>query len=209
MITYFIQAQDLKYYERMLKMGGKTFAEVIKAGEMIEDDLKTGRITSYTSSQFGNRAYQTGDTSYNRQPPPCYPNSQYYVCNNQATFRSPRPMQNPRNNTPHPIFEKKPPRVFTVLCETRTQLFERLKEARILHPVESKIVNISAEWYDPNKWCAYHSGVIRHDSEKCITLKHKIQDLIDNEVVKLAHPPPNVNTNPLPKHTSCEEESSF
>ncbi|KAG5616428.1 hypothetical protein H5410_016252 [Solanum commersonii] len=95
MITYFIQAQDSEYYERMVTMGGKTFAEVIKAGEMIEDGLKTGRITSYTSSQFANRAYQIGSfgkkkekevmmlttrgaTSYNRQPPPGYPNSQYY-----------------------------------------------------------------------------------------------------------------------------------
>ncbi|KAH0750701.1 hypothetical protein KY290_029933 [Solanum tuberosum] len=59
MITYFIQAQDSEYYERMVTMGGKTFVEVIKAGEMIEDGLKTGRIASYTSSQFANRAYQT------------------------------------------------------------------------------------------------------------------------------------------------------
>ncbi|KAK6786611.1 hypothetical protein RDI58_015136 [Solanum bulbocastanum] len=91
MIAYFIQAQDSEYYERMVTMGGKTFAEVIKDGEMIEDDLKTGRITSYTSSQFANNAYQTGSfgngkkkekevmmlttrgaTSYNRQPPPGY-----------------------------------------------------------------------------------------------------------------------------------------
>ncbi|WMV26847.1 hypothetical protein MTR67_020232 [Solanum verrucosum] len=60
MITYFIQAQDSEYYKRMVTIGGKTFAEVIKAGEMIEDGLKTGRIASYTSYQFGNRTYQTG-----------------------------------------------------------------------------------------------------------------------------------------------------
>ncbi|XP_015081253.1 uncharacterized protein LOC107024815 [Solanum pennellii] len=60
MITYFIQAQESEYYERMVTMGGKTFAEVIKAGEMIEDGLKTGRIRSYASSQFANRTYQTG-----------------------------------------------------------------------------------------------------------------------------------------------------
>lgn len=54
MITYFIQAQDLKYYERMVIMGGKTFAEVIKAEEMIEDGLKTGRITSLTALQSSN-----------------------------------------------------------------------------------------------------------------------------------------------------------
>ena len=41
-------------------MGGKTFAEVIKAGEVIEESLKTGRIMSYASSQFANKTYQTG-----------------------------------------------------------------------------------------------------------------------------------------------------
>ncbi|KAK6794258.1 hypothetical protein RDI58_007711 [Solanum bulbocastanum] len=109
-------------------------------------------------------------------------------------------MQIPRNNAPRLNFEKKPPRVFTPLCETRTQLFERLKDVGILHPVEAKTLNTSVEWYDPNKRCAYHSGVIGHDTEKCITLKPKIQYLINNEVVKLAHAPENVNTNPLPKH---------
>ena len=86
------------------------------------------------------------------------------------------------------------------MSEIRSQLFERLKEAGILHLVEAKTVNISAEWYDPSKRCAYHSEVVGHDTEKCITLKHKIQDLIDNEVINLAQAPPNVNTNPLPKH---------
>ena len=141
-----------------------------------------------------------GAASYNHQPPPGYPNSKYYVCNNQATFRSPRPMQNTRNNAPHPNFEKKLARVFTQFSETRSQLFERLKQAGIFHPVEAKTVNTSAEWYDPSKRCAYHSGVVGHDTEKCITLQHKIQDLIDNEVVIVAQAPSNVNTNPLPKH---------
>ena len=58
MITYFTQAQKLEYYERKVTIGGKKFAEVIKVGEMIEDGLKTGRIMSYTSSQFANRGYK-------------------------------------------------------------------------------------------------------------------------------------------------------
>ena len=43
-----------------MTMGGKTFSEVIKAGEMIEDGLKTDIITSYTLSQFANSGYQAG-----------------------------------------------------------------------------------------------------------------------------------------------------
>ena len=201
----------------MVTMGGKTFAEVIKAGEMIEDGLKTGRIRSYTSSQFANRTYQTGsfgkkkdkevimittrgDASYNLQPPPGYPNSQYYVCNNQTTFRSPRQCKILKTINLVLILRKKPPRIFTPLCETRTQLFERLKEACTLHTGEAKTVNTSAEWYDPNKCCAYHSGVVGHDTDNCINLKYKIQKLINNEVIKLAQALLNVNRNPLPKH---------
>ena len=108
-------------------------------------------------------------------------------------------MKNTRKNAPRPNFEKKPPRVFTQLCETRTRLFERLKEEGILHQVEGKTVNTSGEQYDPSN-CAYYSGFVGHDTERCITLKHKIQDFIDDEVVKLAQYPTNVNTNTLPKH---------
>ncbi|KAG5605466.1 hypothetical protein H5410_026958 [Solanum commersonii] len=113
------------------------------------------KAQEFQCQNFAKRGYQTdsfgkknekevmmltnrGATSYNRQPPPGYPNSQYYACNNQVTFRSPRPMQNPRNNAPYPNFKKKPPRVFNALCETRTQLFERLNEAGTLYPVEAK-----------------------------------------------------------------------
>ncbi|KAK4730951.1 hypothetical protein R3W88_023939 [Solanum pinnatisectum] len=118
-----------------------------------------------------------GATSYNCQPPPGYPDSRYYVCNNQAIFRSPRPMQNHQNNAPHPNFEKKPPESSLHYCEYFS---------RVVLP--------------KNKRCAYHSGVVRYDIEKCITLKHKIQGLIDNEVIKLAQAPRNMNTIPLPKH---------
>lgn len=104
-------------------------------------------------------------------------------------------MQNPRNNAPRPNFEKKPLRVFTQLCETQTQLFERLKEACTLHTGEAKTVNTSSEWYDPNMCCAYHSGVVGHDTERCTTLKHKIQDQIDNKVVKVVQALPT-----LPEH---------
>ncbi|XP_019253961.1 PREDICTED: uncharacterized protein LOC109232660 [Nicotiana attenuata] len=59
-ITYFIRAQELEYYERMVVMGGKTFAEVIKAGEMIENGIKTGRITSLAALHATSKAIQTG-----------------------------------------------------------------------------------------------------------------------------------------------------
>ncbi|KAG5584841.1 hypothetical protein H5410_045275 [Solanum commersonii] len=64
---YKIPNSNLEYNERMVTMGGKTFVEVIKAGEIIGDDLKTGRITSFTSSHFDNRTYQTGSLEFERR----------------------------------------------------------------------------------------------------------------------------------------------
>ena len=44
------------------------------------------------------------------------------------------------------------------------------------------------------------SNSVGHDTEDCINLKHKIQDLIDQEVVSLQPAAPNININPLPNH---------
>ncbi|XP_059295554.1 uncharacterized protein LOC132048890 [Lycium ferocissimum] len=91
MVTFFIQILEPEYYERLVTMGGKAFAEVIKAGDMIEDGIKTGRITSLAALQSTSKAIQTGalgngkkkekeattvmalrNTTYHHQQPPRY-----------------------------------------------------------------------------------------------------------------------------------------
>ncbi|RVW25048.1 Transposon Tf2-2 polyprotein [Vitis vinifera] len=47
--------------------------------------------------------------------------------------------------------------------------------------------------------CAYHQGP-GHDTDRCSSLKHAIQDLIDQGLVNLGQP--SVTTNPLPAHTT-------
>ena len=63
-----------------------------------------------------------------------------------------------------------------------------------------KLVDTSSKFYRPDQRCAYHSNSVGHDTEDCINLKHKIQDLIDQNVVSLQTVAPNVNSNPLPNH---------
>ena len=63
-----------------------------------------------------------------------------------------------------------------------------------------KPVDVNSRFYKPEQRCAYHSNGVGHDTEDYINLKHKIQDLIDREVVSLQPAAPNVNTNPLPNH---------
>ena len=47
--------------------------------------------------------------------------------------------------------------------------------------------------------CAYHQG-LGHETDRCIALRHAIQDLIDQGSVHLGQS--SVTTNPLPTHTT-------
>ncbi|XP_070050502.1 uncharacterized protein [Nicotiana tomentosiformis] len=58
----------------------------------------------------------------------------------------------------------------------------------------------SSQWVNPNKTCAYHSGMKGHTIDECHTLKDKIQTLIDTKVIKAKEAAPNVRNNPLPDH---------
>ena len=64
----------------------------------------------------------------------------------------------------------------------------------------SKPVDVNSKFYKADKRCAYHSTNIGNNTEDCINLKNKIQDLIDQEIVSLQPAVPNFNTNPLPNN---------
>ncbi|XP_070048473.1 uncharacterized protein [Nicotiana tomentosiformis] len=55
-------------------------------------------------------------------------------------------------------------------------------------------------WINPNKICAYHSGMKGHTIDECRTLKDRIQTLIDNKVIQAEEVAPNICNNPLPYH---------
>ena len=47
--------------------------------------------------------------------------------------------------------------------------------------------------------CAYHQG-LRHTIDQCITLRHAVQDLIDQGIVQLGHP--SFSSNPLSTYST-------
>ena len=61
-------------------------------------------------------------------------------------------------------------------------------------------MDVNLIFYRPDQRCAYHCNSVGNDTEDSINLKHKIQDLIDQEVVSLQPAAPNVKTNQLPNH---------
>ncbi|KAG5631521.1 hypothetical protein H5410_003238 [Solanum commersonii] len=93
---------------------------------------------------------------------------------------------------------------YTPIAEPYTQLFERLRAAGVLQPVEGKLPDPIPRNFDGSKRCAYHSGVQGHDTEDCYGLKNQIESLIRRGVIKCTPAPPNVNNNPLPNHENRE-----
>ncbi|XP_075084941.1 uncharacterized protein LOC142168181 [Nicotiana tabacum] len=60
MVNVFLQAQEADYFQNMMYAMGKTFAEAIKIGEMVENGLKTGRIISQSTFRATSQAIQNG-----------------------------------------------------------------------------------------------------------------------------------------------------
>ncbi|XP_070050752.1 uncharacterized protein [Nicotiana tomentosiformis] len=80
------------------------------------------------------------------------------------------------------------------------QYYERLMATGYVTPIPAVVVENPSQWINPNKMCAYHSGMKGHTIEKCRTLKDKIQMLIDTKVIQVKEATPNVRNNPLPDH---------
>ena len=80
-----------------------------------------------------------------------------------------------------------------------SQVFDKLKAKGLLKPLDPRpIPNPLPSMFDLNKRCAYHKG-LGHETNYCFTLRHVIQDLIDNNVI--ASPTrPSITNNPLPNH---------
>ncbi|XP_070001936.1 uncharacterized protein [Nicotiana sylvestris] len=139
-------------------------------------------------------------------PPPTYepashrysqPAPIYQAYNSQPShYPSPPTLQNfPR---PRPNFDGKPPRQYTAIAEPIDQLYQKLKTAGYVTPIPAITPENPSQWINPNKTCAYHSGMKGHTIDECRSLKDKIQNLIDNEIIITKEPAPNVRNNPLP-----------
>ncbi|KAM3235654.1 hypothetical protein P3L10_015691 [Capsicum annuum] len=64
MIDIFLQAQEHNYFHHLLSTIGRTFAEVIKVGEMVENGIKSGKIISQASLKATTQEIQSGSRSF-------------------------------------------------------------------------------------------------------------------------------------------------
>ncbi|KAG5620497.1 hypothetical protein H5410_005715 [Solanum commersonii] len=191
---YFIRAQEGIYFDKMMSMMGQKFVELVKMGDFIEESVKSGKIQSMVALQAESRAIQSGSIGGIKKKRRQYDPVQAPIHQNGPTY-APRPYPNP---------EARNARTYTSIAEPYAQLFERLRKAGVLQPVEGKLPNPIPRNFDGNKRCTYHSGIQGHDTKDCYSLKNQIESLIIIGVIKYTSAPPNVNNNPLPNHENWE-----
>ena len=79
-----------------------------------------------------------------------------------------------------------------------SRAFQRLVEGGLIVPLPPRPpLQPTPPGFRTNLHCAYHQRA-GHDTDSCTTLRHAIQDLIDQRLVDLGRP--RVTTNPLPTH---------
>ena len=77
-------------------------------------------------------------------------------------------------------FPKKKPIGFTRILVSYANLLPYLLNNAMVSIIPTKIPQPPFfRGYNPNVTCAYHGGVPGHSIEHCMTLKHKVQSLID------------------------------
>ncbi|XP_070019431.1 uncharacterized protein [Nicotiana sylvestris] len=64
MVKYFLQALEPTYYGHLISAIGKSFNDVVKMGEMVEEGLKSSKIMSYSAIKATTQAIQSGTGSF-------------------------------------------------------------------------------------------------------------------------------------------------
>nr|XP_004240309.1 uncharacterized protein LOC101266943 [Solanum lycopersicum] len=182
-VEMFIRTQEPEYYERMLCMMGQKFVEIVKVGEALEDHFKTGKLTKHTALQSNGKSTRISDMDR----PKGKVEEVSTITATHMRSASQKKYQNhnvSQEKFPRPKFGKAP-KVFTPLRESETQLYERLKAMGMLYPIEGRPANPLGKFYRADHRCACHSGAVGHDTENCSTLKRKIQNMINNNLINI------------------------
>ncbi|XP_059292351.1 uncharacterized protein LOC132045786 [Lycium ferocissimum] len=112
LVSVFIKSHEPDFYDKMLFMAGRPFAELVKMGEAIEDGLKYGKIVSIFNKSSGKAATGTfrkkkedmANISHTPNPSPKEPLS--------------TPIATPLINYPTPVYYAQPN--FTTIVPTYT-----------------------------------------------------------------------------------------
>ncbi|XP_049406209.1 uncharacterized protein LOC125869828 [Solanum stenotomum] len=220
MKDYFIRAQEPQYYDRMMLVAEKSFAEIIKLGERIEEGIKSGTIINLEALQATNKALQSGGMAENRKktgsvmmaqgtrtpykyrtttpPPSPYPQTPYHSAPPPI---SPNPMPIYSQNSPPQYHQASYPIYNAQLTHFQSPPPTQTPNYRNRPPYERRpaknytpLAEPIAQFYEKLKEADYVTPV----SALPVDVRTKWYD--PNKAIHLKDPAPNVANNPLPNH---------
>jgi len=119
--------------------------------------------------------------SLSHYPPPYQPRTLNHPQRPPLNHPIPNTTLNTNQNTNQGRnFPTKKPVEFTPIWVSYTNLLPYLLNNAMVAITPTKVPQpLFFRGYNSNATCAYHGGVSRHSIEHCVTLKHKVQNLID------------------------------
>ncbi|XP_050878801.1 uncharacterized protein LOC127082617 [Lathyrus oleraceus] len=219
LVDMFMGTLQGPYYKKMTDSISTRFADLVIIGERIENGLKNSKIGKPSSNQKSNKRYSNSNNSkkgetnavtiegssqvaYNSYVvavgPNQYPQQAYSMP--QAQQARALSQQNQENGYAQRD-QQRPGKEFDPIPTTYTQVFpyliqKGLVEIKPLAPLPNPL----PRGYDANARCDFHARSPGHTTEKILTLKFKVQDLLDRKIISFALKGPNVKGNPIPGH---------
>ncbi|XP_058745903.1 uncharacterized protein LOC131618756 [Vicia villosa] len=206
MIDMFTSTLSGHYY--LACSASANFSEMVIYGERVEMGLKMGKIqlgaSSNTSSSkkqtegYARRKEGNADAIYGRRGSG-RSNSQV----NAVMILVPQQQQHQQgqrsNNDCYPP-RTRPHRKIDPIPMTYAQVLQHLlKIEKITLRDAPNAPDTQSPNYNANARCTFHSGAAGHDTKRCIALKNKVQDLLDQKIIQFT-PTSNIVNNPMPAH---------
>ncbi|XP_058733068.1 uncharacterized protein LOC131604655 [Vicia villosa] len=205
MIDMFTSTLSGHYY--LACSASANFSEMVRYGERVEMGLKMGKIELGASSNtpsgkkqaegYARRKEGNADAIYGRRGSG-RSNSQV----NAVMIPIPQQQQHQGQRSGNDRYppRTRPHRKIDPIPMTYAQVLQHLLNIeKITLRDAPNAPDTQSPNYNANARCAFHSGAAGHDTERCIALKNKVQDLLDQKIIQFT-PTPNIVNNPMPPH---------
>ncbi|KAA3484368.1 hypothetical protein EPI10_006454 [Gossypium australe] len=189
----FINTLKAPFITHMIGSTTKSFADIVMAGEMIENAIRGGKIEAGETTKRS--APRKKDNEVN--------NTSTYKGNSKTvTINQPKVVttgQQGSTRQESSLRQNADKIQFTPIPMTYKELYNTLLEERIVSPYYLQPMQPPyPKWYDSNAQCDYHAGATGHSIENCTAFKRVVERLLKLGVVKLEDMPSAAN--PLPNH---------
>ncbi|XP_016745131.1 uncharacterized protein [Gossypium hirsutum] len=184
----FINTLKAPFITHMIGSTTKSFADIVMAGEMIENAIRDGKIEGEAAKRSApmRKDNEVNNTSNFNSKAATVGQPKVAAVGQQGS-------QMQESGTRHERMQ------FTPILVTYRELYQSLYDAHAITPFHLKPLQPPyPKWYDANARCEYHVGISGHSIENCTGFKKAVERLIKMGVVKFDSTP---NTeNPLPNH---------